>query len=112
MYRHEVEAEHDIDILLPDLGVALEVDGPAHFLRNTGHPMGHTIMKRRLLQLMGYNVISIPHFEWDRIPYWSSMELKRYIQRKCQTAEVLHYNSQDFSSLKAFPRRGKKTRFD
>lgn len=74
--RHEVEAEHDIDILLPEHGVALEVDGPAHFLRNTGHPMGHTIMKRRLLELLGYRVVSIPHFEWDRIPYWSSMELK------------------------------------
>ena len=74
--RHEVEAEHDIDILLPEHGVALEVDGPAHFLRNTGHPMGHTIMKRRLLELYGYRVVSIPHFEWDRIPYWSSMELK------------------------------------
>ncbi len=74
--RHEVEAEHDIDILLPDDDVALEVDGPAHFLRNTGHPMGHTIMKRRLLELMGYRVVSVPHFEWDRIPYWSSMELK------------------------------------
>lgn len=110
--RHEVEAEHDIDILLPDYGVALEVDGPAHFLRNTGHPMGHTIMKRRLLQLLGYNVISVPHFEWDRIPYWSSMELKRYLQRKCQTDEVLYYSEVDLSRNKAFPPRGKKTRFD
>ena len=110
--RHEVEAEQDIDILLPDFGVALEVDGPAHFLRNTGHPMGHTIMKRRLLQLMGYNVISVPHFEWDRIPYWSSMELKRYLQRKCQTDEVLYYNQLDCSRVKPFPPRGKKNRFD
>jgi hypothetical protein len=110
--RHEVEAEHDIDILLPEHGVALEVDGPAHFLRNTGHPMGHTIMKRRLLELMGYNVISVPHFEFDRIPYWSSMELKRYLQRKCQTDEVLYFNDLDSSTHKPYPPRGKKTRFD
>ncbi|TFJ87807.1 hypothetical protein NSK_001154 [Nannochloropsis salina CCMP1776] len=110
--RHRVEAEHDIDILLPEHGVALEVDGPAHFLRNTGHPMGHTIMKRRLLELMGYNVISVPHFEFDRIPYWSSMELKRYLQRKCQTEEVLYFNDLDSSTHKPYPPRGKKTRFD
>jgi hypothetical protein len=56
--RHEVEAEHDIDILIvtPGERVAVEVDGPAHFMRNSGHPMGHTIIKRRLLGLLGYRV--------------------------------------------------------
>lgn len=37
---------------------------------------------------------------------------QRYLQRKTQTTEVLHFSKVDFSSLKAFPPRGKKTRFD
>jgi hypothetical protein len=107
-----VEAEHDIDILLPESRIALEVDGPAHFLRNTGHPMGHTIMKQRILELLGYRVVSIPHFEWDRIPYWASMELKRYLQCKCNITAVIQYNSRDFSSYRELSPIGKKTRFD
>lgn len=107
-----LEAEHDIDILLEDLRIAMEVDGPAHFLRNTGHPMGHTVMKRRILEHLGYSVVSVPHYEWDRIPHWSSMELKRYVQRKCAVADVLHFSRNDFSNLQSFPPYGKKNRFD
>lgn len=88
------------------------MDGPAHFLRNTGHPMGHTVMKRRILEHLGYSVVSVPHYEWDRIPHWSSMELKRYVQRKCAVADVLHFSRNDFSNLQSFPPYGKKNRFD
>ncbi|CAN0374814.1 unnamed protein product [Ectocarpus sp. 8 AP-2014] len=31
---------------------------------------------------MGWTVVSIPFLEWDPIPFWSSMEKKRYLQRK------------------------------
>lgn len=92
--------------------IALEVDGPSHFLRNSGHPMGHTIMKRRLLTQRGYKVVTVPHFEWDRIPNWASMELRRYLQRKCNLTDVLQFNAQDFSRYTQLPPRGKKTRHD
>lgn len=36
------EAEYTIDIALPDVMLAIEVDGPAHFMRNVPKPNGRT----------------------------------------------------------------------
>ena len=44
-------------------GWAVEVDGPSHFL-SCKSPMGKTLIKRRLLELLGYNLVSVPHWEW------------------------------------------------
>ncbi|CBN77531.1 conserved unknown protein [Ectocarpus siliculosus] len=107
---HENESEHDIDIEVVGVGLAsedwdfrsfsagtgpnpadpaevrlklaLEVDGPAHFTKNTARPLGHMVLKHRTLSKMGWTVVSIPFLEWDPIPFWSSMEKKRYLQRK------------------------------
>jgi hypothetical protein len=52
--------------------LAVEVDGPSHFLRAGGGgararavPTGATRLKRRLLGALGYRVVSIPYWEWD-----------------------------------------------
>ena len=37
---------------------------------------------------------------------------QRYLQRKMETTELLQFSAVDSSSLKPFPPRGKKTRFD
>jgi hypothetical protein len=51
--------------------IAVEVDGPPHFLNNhTREPTGTTVFKRRLLDLavlrgeVGFWV-SVPYWEWD-----------------------------------------------
>lgn len=44
--------------------VALEVDGPMHFLRNTGAPTGRTLLRDRLLAARGVEVVSLPWTEW------------------------------------------------
>eukprot|EP00284_Hemiselmis_tepida_P002045 CAMPEP_0174951136 /NCGR_PEP_ID=MMETSP1355-20121228/94694_1 /TAXON_ID=464990 /ORGANISM="Hemiselmis tepida, Strain CCMP443" /LENGTH=415 /DNA_ID=CAMNT_0016198783 /DNA_START=36 /DNA_END=1283 /DNA_ORIENTATION=- len=46
------------------LGIAIEVDGPAHFLSNTRQANGSTLLKRRLLKKLGYRVVSVPYWEW------------------------------------------------
>ena len=58
-----------MDLALPQQRIAIEADGPSHFTRNTGdvRPLGHTAMKQRHLQLLGWQVVSVPWLEWDDI---------------------------------------------
>ena len=47
-------------------GWAVEVDGPSHFL-SCKSPNGSTLIKRRLLELLGYNLVSVPYWEWEEM---------------------------------------------
>ncbi|KAH9253128.1 hypothetical protein BASA81_008810 [Batrachochytrium salamandrivorans] len=50
-----------VDILLPRLGMVIEVDGPQHFFNNAPHTKtGTTLFKLRLLKAAGYQVYSVP----------------------------------------------------
>jgi very-short-patch-repair endonuclease len=54
-----------IDLAIIERRIAIEVDGPSHFTTNTLEPLGHTRLRDRLLSAMGWQVVSIPFFEWD-----------------------------------------------
>lgn len=41
--------------------LALEVDGPAHFTKNTARPLGHMVLKHRTLTKMGWTVVSVSY---------------------------------------------------
>ncbi len=56
-----------IDLAVVDRRIAIEVDGPSHFTVNTLEPLGHTRLRDRLLSAMGWHVVSIPFFEWDKL---------------------------------------------
>jgi hypothetical protein len=56
-----------IDLAIVDRRIALEFDGPSHFTRNTLEPLGHTRLRDRLLSAMGWHVVSIPFFDWERL---------------------------------------------
>ena len=56
-----------IDLAVVDRRIAIEFDGPSHFARNTKEPLGHTRLRDRLLSAMGWQVVSIPFFDWDRL---------------------------------------------
>ena len=47
-------------------GWAVEVDGPSHFL-SCKSPTGKTLIKRGLLELLGYNLVSVPYWEWEEM---------------------------------------------
>ncbi len=56
-----------IDLAIVDRRIAIEYDGPSHFSVNTLEPLGHTRLRNRLLSAMGWRVVSIPFFEWDKL---------------------------------------------
>ena len=45
--------------------VAVEVDGPSHFLGRT--PTGTTALKRRQLRAAGWALLPVPYWEWDAL---------------------------------------------
>ena len=46
--------------------VAVEVDGPSHFLGHSQQPNGATLLKHRQLRKLGWRLESVPYWEWDR----------------------------------------------
>ena len=58
-----------IDLAMVDRRIAIELDGPGplHFTTNTLEPLGHTRLRNRLLSAMGWHVVCIPFFDWDRL---------------------------------------------
>ena len=72
-------AGRSIDIALLKQRIAIEVDGPKHYL-STGEPSGTTLLRNRVLRSAGWRVVSIPWFEWRALK--SMDEKKAYIKRK------------------------------
>ena len=56
----------DIAVELGGLRLALEVDGPTHFLKEPEHTLnGFTRFRNRMLAAHGWTVLSVPYFFWD-----------------------------------------------
>lgn len=47
--------------------VAIEVDGPSHYVINGRRPVGKTVLKKRQLEALGWEVIQIPYFDWGSL---------------------------------------------
>ena len=46
--------------------LAIEVDRHKHFTVNTNQPLGHTVLRRRLLRSYGWKVLSVPYYDWSK----------------------------------------------
>ncbi|CAI9777092.1 unnamed protein product [Fraxinus pennsylvanica] len=58
---------YTLDAALVDRKIAMEIDGPTHFSRNSGVPLGHTMLKRRYITAAGWNLVTVSHQEWEEL---------------------------------------------
>ena len=80
---------YSIDMLVADDAQggawAVEFDGPSHFLEipsGSPRPTGATVLKRRLLQLLGHALVSVPYGEWDACK--GAAEREQYLRGKLE----------------------------
>eukprot|EP00890_Picochlorum_soloecismus_P006449 jgi/Picsp_1/6805/NSC_04144-R1_protein len=59
------ELQYPVDMALPQYRIAVEADGPSHFAHNSRHTLGATSLKQRLLEALGWTVITVPFYEWN-----------------------------------------------
>lgn len=65
--------------------LAIEVDGPSHFLQPGNRLDGPTQARNRMLGALGYTVVSLPHFEWE--PLQTKKQKQQYLLGKIRAAE-------------------------
>ncbi|XP_019945164.2 FAST kinase domain-containing protein 1, mitochondrial [Paralichthys olivaceus] len=52
------------------------------FCRNSHHMRGEALMRKRHLEILGYRVVQIPHFEWNSMELSTHDAWKEYLKRK------------------------------
>ncbi|KAL3908031.1 MAG: hypothetical protein SGPRY_009954, partial [Prymnesium sp.] len=74
---------YSIDFVIESAGrpVAIEVDGPIHYLGTSKLPRGATVLKRRQLEAFGWRVVSLPYWEWQEFVYLKNTEKRRRKRR-------------------------------
>ena len=76
-----------MDMLLLEGRVLVEVDGPAHFVQGPdGYLPSESTVKRWQLETLGYCVVSVPFWEWNRLR--SDDQQMVYLQRRGLGARV------------------------
>ncbi|XP_042428540.1 RAP domain-containing protein, chloroplastic-like [Zingiber officinale] len=70
---------YTLDAVLVDRRLAFEIDGPTHFSRNLGTPLGHTTLKRRYIAAAGWKLVSLSFHEWEELQ--GSFEQLEYLRK-------------------------------
>lgn len=75
-----------VDVALPAVKVAIEVDGPSHRSRNTGQALGPTAMKQRHVRAAGWQLLTIMHSDWDLLQ--SRQQMQHFLQNNVERLRV------------------------
>ncbi|KAK7169507.1 hypothetical protein R3I93_005467 [Phoxinus phoxinus] len=65
--------------------IALEFLDYKSFCKNSRHMKGEAVMKKRHLEILGYQVLQIPHFEWNSMELSTEDAWKEYLRKKIFT---------------------------
>ena len=69
IFKHETAEGFSLDLARPEVKLAVEVDGPTHFLKHSSSGKyvvnGATRFKARLLRSVGWTVAHIAFFDWS-----------------------------------------------
>ncbi|XP_077473184.1 FAST kinase domain-containing protein 1, mitochondrial isoform X2 [Stigmatopora argus] len=65
--------------------VAINFLDSKSFCKNSHHIKGEVLMKKRHLEILGYRVIQIPHFEWNSMELSTLDAWKEYLKKKIFT---------------------------
>lgn len=62
--------------------VAVDFLGSKAFCKNSRHLKGKAVMRKRHLEMLGYCVVQIPHFEWNSMELSTPDAWKDYLKKK------------------------------
>ncbi|XP_028289493.1 FAST kinase domain-containing protein 1, mitochondrial [Parambassis ranga] len=65
--------------------VAVDFLDSKSFCKNSHHIKGETLLRKRHLEILGYRVIQIPHFEWSSMELSTHDAWKEYLKNKIFT---------------------------
>jgi hypothetical protein len=68
--------------------VAIEVEGPYHYVQPDNTLTGSTLFRNRALAARGFTVISIPHWDWGELR--SAAQQQQYLLDKLQAVQQQH----------------------
>jgi hypothetical protein len=57
----------DVVVCIEGREVAIEVDGPSHFVGRTHTPTGATALKWRQLRAAGWALVAVPYWQWNAL---------------------------------------------
>jgi hypothetical protein len=66
--------------------LAIEVDGPQHFILPENRLDGPTECRNRVLKAQGWTVVSIPYFDFQALPKDQPEQQLEYLRQKVQEA--------------------------
>uniref|UniRef100_A0A3Q2TVY4 FAST kinase domains 1 n=1 Tax=Fundulus heteroclitus TaxID=8078 RepID=A0A3Q2TVY4_FUNHE len=62
--------------------IAIDFLDSKFFCKNSHHMKGETLMRKRHLEILGYRVVQIPHFEWNSMELSTPQAWKEYLRKK------------------------------
>jgi len=84
-----------VDLCIPEERIAIEVDGPHHFTRNSLRPMADMFTRTCLLEARDYKVVSVPFFAWEGVEENGRRSFLLNLLNKARAGDAQHPTKDD-----------------